>query len=436
MQRDLIGYEPIPGCPTGIILHDEPCKIVLPAETISAQSRVAFRIDEFPSAEVEITGCDLNVPREVTVSIKFVQSGFELSGVQLGGNPRTCRIGGYSHEHRVRYTEPISVSNGRAITAASAFIYNMGRFSFHGRPTAGLDVLKLSIEECIFEIGPIPHEYADAVPRITTPWHVPTNFLRITSLCEGGLQPGDLEAGLFLLRQFLSFVWGRYVGIALAEGYDTSGQLAFAHWGTMTFDARVPGARPGHWFAPGHAEVMQDIIPGYWRKCRDPHWRDVIEWAIYWWLSANHLGQRSETSILASQAALEGLALKILTESGWSITSFEKLKAFEKITELMKTIKGPLPVPSGLTELASFATKKRVDGPRAFVQVRDALVHPAKHGEDRVAFEASQLGMWYLELSLLFLFGFEGQYRNRTVFDAPFWLTERVPWAPELLAGG
>jgi hypothetical protein len=44
--------------------------------------------------------------------------------------------------------------------------------------------------------------------------------------------------------------------------------------------------------------------------------------------------------------------------------------------------------------------------------------------------------MWYLELSLLFLFGFEGQYRNRTVFDAPFWLTERVPWAPELLAGG
>src|ERR1700687_3600214 len=166
-------FRAIPECSAGILVDEEPCRIVFPELTIEAHSRVAFRIDEFPSAEVEITNCDLDVSQRAIVSIEFIESRLVLTGVSIDRNPRVCRIGGYSHEYRVRHTEPVQVSNGRPVASATAFIYNMGLFSFRGLPSRGLDPLQLDIDGCVFEIGPLPSESHALLTRISTTWHVP-----------------------------------------------------------------------------------------------------------------------------------------------------------------------------------------------------------------------------------------------------------------------
>jgi hypothetical protein len=46
-----------------------------------------------------------------------------------------------------------------------------------------------------------------------------------------------------------------------------------------------------------------------------------------------------------------------------------------------------------------------------------------------VLFEAWNLSMWYTELVLLWLFDFDGRYRNRLNLEAGPYETEPVPWA-------
>ncbi len=163
----------------------------------------------------------------------------------------------------------------------------------------------------------------------------------------------------------------------------------------------------------------------------DPEWRDCLEWAIYWWLSANHITQSSETSILASQAGLESLMPAVLRHYGHvSARELKDLRtAAEKIRRTLKILRIPHTIPGQLDQLQAVASSRNWDGPSALTQVRNALVHPEKGDEEGLAFEASQLGMWYLELVLLFLFGFKGQIFNRNVFRAPWYERDFVPWA-------
>jgi hypothetical protein len=77
------------------------------------------------------------------------------------------------------------------------------------------------------------------------------------------------------------------------------------------------------------------------------------------------------------------------------------------------------------------------DGPDAFVLIRNAIVHSQESKRKKLMeiptltkYEALKLGLWYLELALLYSFGFEGIYRNRC--SASKWAgsdEEAVPWA-------
>jgi hypothetical protein len=204
-------------------------------------------------------------------------------------------------------------------------------------------------------------------------------------------------------------------------------------------DPNVPSFRQGHWFLPGNAEVLQDLLVGYMRRCRDLLWKDVIEWALYWWLSANNPGLRWETSILASLAGLETITSAFnknfgLTPIGWSGArragrGGKGSEIAKKLRGMLVFIKMPTNIPGQLNELRDLAAPLSWDGPEAVSEVRNSLAHPARMGPEGAAFQASQLAMWYLEMSLLFLFDFKGQCANRTVFNKHFQAREQVPWA-------
>ncbi len=236
---------------------------------------------------------------------------------------------------------------------------------------------------------------------------------------------------LFLFQYFLSFAWGRFVGIGLVQGKSFDGRTLYAMPGLTHIDPQTqPVARHVHWFPPSQAEILAEILPGFWQKMIDPQWKEPVEWGIYWWLSANHATERFEASILASQSGLESPFSSVLCSlGGLPRRRAEGMSAAEKIRKMLELMRAPQDISDQLSDLRSVAAAKGWDGPQALTKVRNALVHPSKGSETGLAFEASQLGLWYLELMLLFLFGYKGKILNRTVFDAPWFQQEPVPWA-------
>jgi len=120
-----------------------------------------------------------------------------------------------------------------------------------------------------------------------------------------------------------------------------------------------PVARNVHWFPPSQAEILAEILPGFWQKMTDPQWRESVEWGIYWWLSANHATGVSEASILASQSGLESLSLSVLCRlGGLPRRQVEDMSAAEKIRKMLGLMRAPQDIPGQLSDLRSVAATK------------------------------------------------------------------------------
>ncbi len=73
----------------------------------------------------------------------------------------------------------------------------------------------------------------------------------------------------------------------------------------------------------------------------------------------------------------------------------------------------------------------QVDAPYLFTQIRNDIVHSKKKIEnfETYLYEASDLGLWYLELVLLAIFGYQGCYHNRLPRYQQNGEIESVPWS-------
>ncbi|GAA0610651.1 hypothetical protein GCM10009100_07750 [Thalassospira tepidiphila] len=74
------------------------------------------------------------------------------------------------------------------------------------------------------------------------------------------------------------------------------------------------------------------------------------------------------------------------------------------------------------------------DGPYVFSEVRNNLVHPDHTWNDLepiAEYEAWSLGQWYIEMVILAMTGFNGQYGNRLIAGRAKYDLETVPWAKQ-----
>jgi hypothetical protein len=417
-----------------VVLAEDRCRVNIGGESLRADARITFRPHRFPSAQVELATLDLNVFEEEPVSLELELSGFALQDGLLSVIPQEKRSAPSRFAYRVRQTEPMIFTKPGDIIEVDALVYNLSRFSLAGGPSNGREQLTLDIpggwKVTIGPLEPKLRQNRETVKLLGSPWRRPTNSLHFTRPGGSSAAPDEVQGLIFLFQYFLSFAWGRFIGIGLGQGFSSTGVLSYIMPGLTHIDPQThPVAQRVHWFPPSQAEILLDILPTFWRKMTDPSWKEPIEWGIYWWLSANHSLQVSETSILASQAGLESVALAFLCNLGrLRKKDLKNMSASEKIGRMLDLMRVPRAIPGQLDELRSLATRKGWDGPQSLTKVRNALVHPSKGSETGLAFEASQLGMWYLELTLLFLFEYRGRMVNRTVFRSPWWEQELVPW--------
>jgi hypothetical protein len=238
----------------------------------------------------------------------------------------------------------------------------------------------------------------------------------------------------------------------LLVGYNSAKERVWQHWDSR---ACLSWRGVSSWFPKCENRVLAQLLPGFLKWWRN--WdEDIANTALHWYLESNINAGALEGSIVLTQVALELIAWTFLVKQECIISEggFEKLPASDKLRLLLSkfniSTKLPpdweaKPVPElfkafaqtppqllqNLVVMAKKSENKWVDGPHAFTDLRNGIVHPKKlkkvlNAESGATFEVCSLGRWYLELVLLALCGYQGKYVNRLLI--PHQSPEFVPW--------
>jgi hypothetical protein len=164
-------------------------------------------------------------------------------------------------------------------------------------------------------------------------------------------------------------------------------------------------------------------------------WGPMLRRAMRWYIAANKSEAGTEGSIVLAQTAHELLSWTRFVTVGKLSSDFEKMHAEDKLRLMLGLLSVPLEVPASLRVLAAKTKGKNMDGPMAIVELRNSIVHPKKKrlgvdevGEEGVS-EAYRLSLWYLDLTLLYLFGYEGKYSSRLSRPQVYGHLQDLPWA-------
>ena len=253
---------------------------------------------------------------------------------------------------------------------------------------------------------------------------------------EGSIRRSDGESFsaeeaqklLDALHLFLSFARGGNCGVTLITGSDEHGEKAWEQWGTYP---TYPWFHLSSWLDHRHNndDELSKAWPGFWRIIEKTTSAsdDPIRAAIYWYLHSNE-SKALEVGIILTQAALERLAHQLLSREKNERRLLKK--KYKNNIHIALTRAGIAPeIPESCKELGKMT---HVDGPEILTNIRNDLVHP-KTRENvclEAYLEARDLGQWYVELLLLKLFGYEGEYANRLAYNYErIYQPEVVPWA-------
>jgi len=238
---------------------------------------------------------------------------------------------------------------------------------------------------------------------------------------------------------FFSFCRGFKTGPLLIQLYGKDNTDRFLN---LSFPIIEPWQERILWLNELEVGSLASIFKGYLRRVHKPIWTKPIRSAIHWYLAMHAQAGAIQGAIIFGQTALELLGWTGLVDDEKLISSdgYEKLPAADKIRLLLFSCGIPLEIPKSLVNLDKTARAENwKDTAQCIAEIRNALVHPStkKQGKlDRVTFpaivDAWRLCLWNLELVLLCLFDYKGNYVNR--LGPGQWRGEKiqqVPWAKE-----
>ena len=245
---------------------------------------------------------------------------------------------------------------------------------------------------------------------------------------------GTAVPALNTLHDVLSFAAGRWIGFALVEGRDESNRRVWFRLGTTRINE--PSYSPC-WFDESHPEWLSGLCDGLLAVQSDEQATDVMQRALYWYTRSNTRGGGIDGALILTQCALELLSwfvivrrCRALSECGYG----QLADASERMRLMLSLLGIPLELPRSLPRLHALK-KEWADVPEAVVRARNYLVHPTQSRSGKLTqkkqFPWEELwlaGQWILELVILRLLGYGGEYQNRTRIRE-FNRVETVPWA-------
>lgn len=218
-----------------------------------------------------------------------------------------------------------------------------------------------------------------------------------------------------LLTNFLSFTKGGRCSTACEVGLDAAGEKTWE-----TFASPRISNPPYSWFNPfkaSQAELLFPLFAKRWQQSEE--WKGCLRSTIYWYAQANTSGGSPgiDAAIILAQAALERLAHHHLVVDKKMISpeGLDRLKTSDRLRLLFSSLNLPVGIGAATPDIQKGASNfKWVDAPHAMTDIRNELVHPVS--KKQVAdcfFDAWKLSLWYLELSVLALCGYDDAYTSR-----------------------
>jgi hypothetical protein len=251
---------------------------------------------------------------------------------------------------------------------------------------------------------------------------------------KGGISHSDSLEILQCLNFFLTFINGAQVSGTFLEGSHNGNVI----WKDFTNFISHQYLAVMSWtdaFALRDFASLWKSFYDTW-KTKDGH--DFLKKAVHWYVEANYSSVFAESKIIITQAGLELVFNWHIIEKQKLIVGkdSESISAINKIRLLVHQLKLDFSIPVGLSHIHS--KKEYKDGPEVFVNLRNAIVHQQEEKRKKlnelpvmVIYEVYKLGIWYLELSILFILNYNGRYCNRTIFSPG---AENVPWVEKKIS--
>lgn len=235
---------------------------------------------------------------------------------------------------------------------------------------------------------------------------------------EGCLDEASTQEMLDVLHLFFGFLRGAWSGPVFPQGF-TEHQKSweqFAAW--KVSEARgIPT-----WLPQRNPLELNRLFSGFVKRWSDPAWRAPLRTALSWYVEANSSGTAHEARLVLGQVALELLAWVELIETRQlhSRSDFNRLSAAGRVRSLLHDLHIPCGMPSHFAELQSLQEGDAFDGPGVVARLRNALVHATENSRAIInsvsgvqLWQAGQLTLQYVELSLLAVCGYQGKYARR-----------------------
>lgn len=257
-----------------------------------------------------------------------------------------------------------------------------------------------------------------------------THTGRIFKLNGTTLKTKKVDELLSRLSLALSFSCGRYIAVANASGYlqeeikyrawykNTSNNYGFVFNWTSTIS---------------NYHNFEKYLTLMLKKIEDSYYYDTIANIMDWYIESLN-GINMGNNIISIQTALEMLSYVVLVETDDIFTNneYDNRAANQNIRELLRRcgIDSSIPKGANISNIARSIFNDSVD---LITFYRNSVVHPSKtRGDFYLEFEDMWniilIGISYIELVLLYLIKYKGEYTNRFV-DFRFGDVNLVPWS-------
>lgn len=228
----------------------------------------------------------------------------------------------------------------------------------------------------------------------------------------------------------MSFASGRYVGFSTAIGYRDE-SIVYKMWG----ESRVSPFR----FVPNWTDTISNYhnIEKYMslmcKNLEDRYFGKAIRSVVNWYIESLR-SVTLENNIISVHVALETLSYIVLVEQEKVLTDdgFDKNNSSKNLRLLLEYCK----IPYGKSDLVFFdawINDKFDDGIDLLTYYRNTIVHPSRKTK-RARLELEDmwnivnLGTKYIELSVLYIVGYKGEFSDR-LKERSYGEVEVVPWS-------
>jgi hypothetical protein len=245
-----------------------------------------------------------------------------------------------------------------------------------------------------------------------------------------------IETLSLLLQQILGFITGSNVSVVPVVGLDANDEVVAARWAARQVNL---DHTPLRWCYEGDvAAALPQLAAGRTQlEADDPVLAQCLDRAIALHLAAN--GQEViDVRLPVACSGLELLAWSVLQQYGWlSPRATGSLKAPGRAQLLLKWAEIPTDLPPtmpALEQRRGILGDPTMQAVELAIYVRNKVVHPPNNirsvewPSGRELFEAWQFTSWCLELGILRLLEYRGNYASRLQLGGWSGQTAPVPW--------